>query len=164
MRIVFSMLCLSGLLFVASVPAIVHAGEAQPSPLIGEWSVDLERLPMPPEARPRSVRIVFAEAEAGAMNTRVEVVYGEGQRMSAVAITRLDGTPAQVTGSLEADETATTLPAPNVLVMQLARGGIPASTRVFTVSADGSTMTETVAYVGADGHPLMRTNHFNRVR
>lgn len=160
MRALSSMLCLFGLLFGTAA----HADQVPSSPLIGEWSVDLERLPMPAEARPKSVRIVFAEGEDGAMNTRVEVVYGEDQRMSAVATTRLDGTPAPVTGSLEADETATTLPAPNVLVMQLARGGVPASTRVFTVSAEGGTMTETVAYVGADGHPLMRTHHFTRVR
>lgn len=160
MRIVFILAFLAVLLFVASA----HAGQPLSSPLLGEWSVDLERLPMPPEARPKSVRVVFAQAEAGALSTRVEVVYGEDERMSALATTRLDGTPAPVTGSLEADETATTQPAPNVLVMQLARGGIPASTRVFTVSADGGTMTETVAYVGADGHPFMRTNHFTRVR
>lgn len=160
MRAFLIALCLSGLLSTASA----HAEPPPPSPLIGEWSVDLERLPMPPEARPKSVRVVFAEAEVGALSTRVEVVYGEDERMSALATTRLDGTPAPVTGSLEADETATTQPAPNVLVMQLARGGIPASTRVFTVSADGATMTETVAYVGADGHPFMRTNHFTRVR
>lgn len=77
----------------------------------------------------------------------------------------LDGTPSSITGDLaEADSVAAKLPAPNVMVMQLAKGGIPASTRVYTVAADGKTMIETAAYVGPDGKPLLRTNYFRRVR
>jgi hypothetical protein len=77
----------------------------------------------------------------------------------------LDGTPGAVTGDLsEADSVAVKLPAPNVMVMQLAKGGIPASTRVYTVAADGKTMIETAAYVGPDGKPLLRTNYFSRIK
>jgi hypothetical protein len=64
----------------------------------------------------------------------------------------------------EADSVAVKLPAPNVMVMQLAKGGIPASTRVYTVAADGKTMIETAAYVGPDGKPLLRTNYFSRIK
>lgn len=48
--------------------------------------------------------------------------------------------------------------------MDLVKGGIPASTRVYTVAADGRTLTETVAYAGGNGFPMMRTNHFTRIR
>jgi len=48
--------------------------------------------------------------------------------------------------------------------MDLVNSGIPASTRVYTVAADGRTLTETGARVGGDGRPTMRTNHFVRLR
>ncbi len=46
---------LGTLLLAAAVPAA--AGPAPASPLLGSWSVDLTRLPIPPEARPKSVTI-----------------------------------------------------------------------------------------------------------
>lgn len=48
--------------------------------------------------------------------------------------------------------------------MQLGKNGHPASTRIFAVSADGNSMTETVAYFDADGRPVLRKNHFSRLR
>jgi hypothetical protein len=51
------------------------------------------------------------------------------------------------------------LPTPNVLVMDLVRKGIPASARVYTVASDGRTLTETAAYAGGNGMPMMRTNY-----
>jgi hypothetical protein len=56
------------------------------------------------------------------------------------------------------------MPAPHVLVMALGKGGIPASTRIFTVAADGNTQIETAVYFGHNGIPVMRTNYFTRVR
>jgi hypothetical protein len=50
------------------------------------------------------------------------------------------------------------------MVMQFAKGGIPASKRVYTLAADGKTMIETAAYVGPDGKPLLRTNYFSRIK
>ena len=82
-----------------------------------------------------------------------------------VATNALDGTPGAITGDqMEADTVAAKLPAPNVMVMQLAKGGVPASTRVYVVAPDGKTMIETAAYVGPDGKPLLRTNYFNRIK
>jgi hypothetical protein len=77
----------------------------------------------------------------------------------------LDGTASSIQGdNAEADSVAVKVPAPNVMVMELARGGMPASTRVYTVAPDGRTMIETAAHLGDDGKPMMRTNYFSRVR
>lgn len=119
-------------------------------------------MPIPAEARPRSVTIVFQDLEGGRLGTTVEVVDANGTPMLAEATTSLDGKPAPVSGNLEADASATTMPAENVLVMQLATGGVPASTRVYVVSNDGESMVETSAYVGGDGQPVLRTNYFKR--
>ena len=84
--------------------------------------------------------------------------------MEAEGITPLDGTPTPVKSNFEADISATLMPRPDVLIMQLGKNGIPASTRIYAVQADSASMIETVAYFGADGRPVLRKNYFSRVR
>jgi hypothetical protein len=84
--------------------------------------------------------------------------------MEADGVTPLNGAPTSVKSNFESDISATTMPRPEVLIMQLGKNGIPASTRIYSVNADGSTMIETVAYFTADGKPVLRRNHFTRIR
>lgn len=151
---------LAALLAVSLFPA--SAQEVARSPLLGTWSVDLSRLPIPEAMRPRSVSIRFAEAGPSRLAMTVEVVDPAGQTLRAEGVNTLDGSAAPVSGNLEADTAAFTQPVPGVLVLQLARGGQPASTRVYTVSADGQAMTETVAYFNDAGQPALRANFFSR--
>lgn len=142
----------------------VHSKQHRTATLSGVWAADTSRLPMPPQMRPKSVTITFANMPDGALSTRVEVVDAAGALSYAQGIAPLDGTPAPVEGNLEADTSAATMPAPGVLVMQLSRNGVPGSTRVYTLGADGESMTETAANFGDDGRPAMRIHYFHRVR
>jgi hypothetical protein len=146
---------------IGGVPA--QASSSNNSALIGKWAVDTSRLPIPPEARPKSVTITFDNSKDGRWTTRVEVVDAGGAASHAEGHSALDGAPEPVTGNLEADVAAATMPVPNVLVVQMARHGVPASTRVYTVSPDGKSMIETAAFFDKDGRPVMRTNYFKRV-
>jgi hypothetical protein len=154
--------------FIAAVVSLLSlptlAGPPVVSPLIGRWAVDTARLPIPPEARPKSVTFTFASADDGKWGTQVEIVGSDGSRSHGEGIAALDGTAAPVKGSLEADLAAVKMPAPNVLVMMLAKAGVPASTRIYVVAADGESMIETAAYFAKDGTPLMRTNYFTRLK
>ncbi len=134
------------------------------SPLIGSWAVDVSRLPMAPEARPKSVTIEFGDAGCGKWTTQVEIINADGTKLHSEGTAPLDGTPTPVKDSIEADITAVKKPAPDVLVMQLGKGGMPASTRIYTVAADGKTMIETAAYFEKEGRPVLRTNYFTRIR
>ncbi|WP_308517318.1 hypothetical protein [Sphingomonas flavescens] len=135
------------------------------SPLLGSWSVDVTKLPVPPEARPKSVTMTFSDAGAGKWRTNVDILGGDGSVRQMTSTYALDGSAAPIEGDqMEADTSAVKLPAPNVMVLALGKGGIPASTRIYTVAPDGKTMTETAVYFGADGKPVMRTNSFNRLR
>lgn len=147
--------------FAWGAPAL--AWSSTPSPLLGRWAVDVSRLPMPPAERPRSAVITFGDAGAGKWTTHVDIVYANGEVNHTVGTAALDGTAAPVRNSPEADMAALKLPAPDVLVMDLVRKGIPASTRVYTVAPDGRTMIETASYVGDDGLPVMQTHYFTRV-
>ena len=142
-------------LALAETPAV--------SLLVGRWAIDVAKLPMPPEARPKSVIIEFRASTAGSWSTQVDIVDQNGGKMHAEATLPLDGTPGPATGNYWADVSAVKMPAPNVLVMQLADHGAPSSTRIYTVTADGKTLTETKAFFSKEGSPILRTSTFTRV-
>lgn len=144
--------------------ASAFAGPPVASPLVGRWAVDTSRLPIPPEARPKSVTFTFDDAGNGKWSTQVDIANADGTKLHSEGIASLDGTPAVVKDSIEADITAVKMPSPHVLVMQLGKGGMPASTRIYTVAADGKSMIETAAYFDKDGRPVLRTNYFTRIR
>jgi hypothetical protein len=156
---------------LVSIMVLAGAYQATPasaqstSPLLGRWAVDVSRLPMPPEARPKSVTFTFSDAGGGKWTTKVDILGGDGSERHMTSTYALDGSAAPIEGDqMEADSSAVRLPAPNVMVLELGKNGAPASTRVYVVAADGKTMMETSAYIGPDGKPAMRTNYFKRIR
>ena len=120
---------MKALVSVLLVVALTHgaparAGSPEKSPLVGSWTVDTSRLPMAPEARPRSATITFEGAGDGRWTTIVEVVDAAGGKRYARGTSDLEGIPAPVESNFEADVAATTMPEPDVLVMQLAKDGV----------------------------------------
>ncbi len=155
---------LGTLLLVAVLPITAARAQTAPSPLLGSWAVDLSRLPMPPEARPKSVTITYSDAGGGKWKTNVDVQLKDGSANRVESVVTLDGTPAPVVGNFEADTSAARMPESNVLIMALGKDGIPASTRIYVAAPDGTMMIETAVYFGKDGQPIMRTNYFSRVK
>ena len=133
------------------------------SPLLGSWLLDTSRMPVPPEQRPKSVRFTFGATAGNRWNVHVDIVYAPGQEVHSAGSAALDGTPAVVKDSPEADSAALKLPVPNVLVMALLKNGVLVSTRIYSVMPDGRHLVETAVYPGKDGVPVMRTNEFTRV-
>jgi hypothetical protein len=151
---------------ILSTPTLAESSSAKTaasSPLFGRWSVDVSRLPVPPEARPKDVTIAFGDAGDRKWTMRVEIVGPDGSKTDATGTYALDGSATPVHGTIEADTGAAKSPAPNVLVLALGKGGVPASTRIYTADANGKSMIETAVYFGHDGLPVLRTNYFNRV-
>lgn len=145
-----------------SCPTSVTARSPDASPLVGRWALDVSKLAMPLEARPRSVTMEFREAGDGRWTSRVTIVHPSGETMRAETSLPLDGRPGPISGSYWADVSAVKMPASNVLVMQLADDGKPASTRIYSVGEDRTTMTETKAIFAEDGTPILQTNTFTR--
>jgi|GEM_PF-116222 len=146
-----------------AIPAWAQAEDG--SRLLGLWSVDVTQLPMPPEARPQRVTVAFEEAAADAWTVRVEIVPAEGEARISTVTVPLDGSTLPIEGdTLEADAIAVKRPTGDVLAMALAKNGVPASTRVYAVTADGDQLIETAVHFGADGKAVMRTFRFDRVR
>jgi hypothetical protein len=153
------------LITASSLASIGHAADVKTSSsLLGSWAVDTSRLPMAPAARPKSVTITFTDEGSDRLRTKVEVVDPAGNRLEAEGVTPLDGRPTPVKSNFEADVSATTMPRPEVLIMQLGKNGSPASTRIYSVGIDGNSMVETVAYFSQDGQPVLRKNYFARQR
>jgi hypothetical protein len=157
---------LAALLALSLLPSSVAAsGTAPLSPLLGSWAVDVSRLPVPPEARPKSVTMTFSERLGGKWETQVEIIAKDGSTRRMTSAYALDGTAAPIDGDrLEADTAAVKMPTTNVLVLALAKGSSPASTRIYTVAPDGREMVETAVYFDDNGKAVMRTNYFNRLR
>lgn len=148
---------------VLALATPAHAdGPASPS-LAGCWALDVGRMTQPPQARPRAVTITFADAgPAWRMDVAITDPAGTVIRMGTDLPE--DGTPVSFERNPEADSAAMHMPSPGVMVLGLGRDGIPASTRVYSVSADGSAMTEVASYLDAARKPFLRVNHFIRVR
>lgn len=156
---------LLSILLALSLVSVSAAGAESPerSALVGTWAVDVSKLPMPPEARPKRVTITFDQPERGRWSTKVEVVDASGATYRAEGVNSLDGTPAPVTGGFESDIASATMPTPDVLILTLGRDGVPGSTRIYTVVRGGKSMIETSSYFGDDGRPIVRTHYFDRL-
>lgn len=144
--------------------ALTHtagAVAAQPSPLVGKWSLDVSRIPA--NERPQRVTIAFSRAADEQWTTHVEVVGPDGVSLRADSTAAANGVPVMATGTIPSINTvALRQPAPGTLVMTLGKDGAPVSTRVYTVAKDGKTMTETIIWAST-GVPKLETTYFNRV-
>lgn len=130
-------------------------------PLVGTWSLEVERIPA--NERPRRVTIAFHVSPDGKWTSAVDIVGADGVSTHARSTAALDGVPVPVTGNMTAiDSVSLRQPAPNTLVMTLAKNGAPVSTRVYTVAKDRKTMTETIVWAG-EGVPKLETTYFRRV-
>ena len=99
----------------------------------------------------------------GKWNSKVDVIGSGGGEIHATGTYPLDGSPAPSTGYNNVDTVAAKVPAPNVLVMAFYKEGMPRTTRTYTVSADGKSMSETIVWLNINGKPEITTNQFNRV-
>lgn len=136
---------------------------AEPS-LLGTWSLDTSRMPLPPEQRPKSVQFAFADAGAGKLSVHVDIVYAPGSEVHSASLGSVDGGAVAVENSPEADHVTLRRPTPGVLVMGLQKNGVLVSTRIYAVTPDNRGLVETNVHPGENGDLVMRTNYFERSR
>lgn len=154
-------------LFVAAtnVPgsAPAPAAETAPaaSPLAGRWSLDVTKIPA--EERPRAVTMTFRQLSDARWGIVVTIITPDGKEMEAQSTAALDGVAMPVSGSMHGiDSVSLRQPKADTLVMTLGKDGQRVSTRVYTVAADGRSMTETIVWA-AEEMPQIVTTTFNRV-
>jgi hypothetical protein len=151
--------------YMAMLPALLFAAASAASPLLGTWAVDVSRLPVRAEARPKSVTFTFTEVDGAKWKTDVDIRGGDGSERRMTSTCALDGSPCTISGdTMEADSAAMKLSQGNVLVIALTKEGAPASTRIYAAAPDARTMIETAVYFTEEGKPVMRTNYFSRVK
>lgn len=154
----------AAVLLGAGGSAVAREAEAA-SPFFGAWELDLRQMPGNYGPPPRRVRFTFAPAGGEQWRTTIDITAPDGSVRHMAVQYRRDGSAAPSEGDrLEADSAAFRSPAPNMLVMSLAKNKMLGSVRVYVVSADGREMTESAAAADAAGSPFVRTFHFKRVR
>lgn len=147
-----------------STMAIGGQPKSAPSPFLGKWALDVNSMPVTYGAPPKSVTYEFVDKGEGRWETRIHIVDdGHGVRDIAISYRR-DGKANTGSGySGEGDTAAVNSPAPNVLVMSLAREKKLESVRVYAISANGKEMTESAADVDDQGVPFVRNFRFTRI-
>ncbi len=150
-------------LMASLAPGAPAFADEPAAPLLGTWTLDLEHSQLPPDQRPKSVNITYSDVGGGKWNSKVDVIGSGGGEIHATGTYPLDGSPAPSTGYHNVDTVAAKVPAPNVLVMAFYKEGMPRTTRTYTVSGDGKTMSETIVWLNINGKPEITTNLFNRV-
>lgn len=141
------------------------AASTEQSPFLGLWELDLTRMPDTYGPPPKRVTYSFEDIGAGKWRTRVEITAPDNSvRRIAMEYAR-DGRAVPGEGDdADGDTAAFGAPAPNVLVMSVAKNGHASGVRVYVISPDGQEMTEAAANVDAAGAPFVRSFHFRRVR
>lgn len=169
MLIAMPLIAAGSLLMAADAPynaarlttAPAAAAAARTSPLVGRWALDTARVPA--EERPRSVTMSFSLAPDQRWTTHVEIVNPDGAALHAESTAALDAAPVPIGGNMGfIDSASLRQPAPGTLVMTLGKDGAPVSTRVYTVSRDRKSMTETIIWAGSS-MPKLETNTFHRI-
>ncbi|RVQ65036.1 hypothetical protein EKN06_14340 [Croceicoccus ponticola] len=116
-------------------------------------------------APPKSVTYEFVDLRNGRWETRIHIVDDDGGVRDMSVSYRRDGQANSGSGYAgEGDTAAVNSPAPNVLVMSLARDKQLESVRTYAISADGLEMTESAADVDDNGVPFVRNFRFARAR
>ena len=155
---------------LAGGPALAEPGKSRPpateqSPFLGAWELDLTRMPDSYGPPPKRVTFTFQDVGSGQWRTEIDIVAPDDSVRQTAVQYRRDGKMAPGEGDTrEADSAAFSSPAPNVLVMGLAKNKMLGAVRVYTVSADGKEMIESAVNIDDKGAPFVRSFHFRRVR
>lgn len=137
---------------------------AAQSSFLGQWELDLTRMPADYGPPPKRVTFAFEDVGSGQWLTRIEISAPDDSVRRVAIQYRRDGQAVQSEGGAAyGDSAAFNAPAPNVLVMSIAKDRGLAGVRVYTISADGAEMTESASGVRSDGVPFVRNFHFRRI-
>jgi hypothetical protein len=146
-------------------PENLRPSATEQSPFLGAWELDLTRMPDSYGPPPKRVTFTFEDIGSGRWRTEIDITAPDNSIRHSAVQYRRDGKMARGEGDTrEADSAAFSSPAPNVLVMGLAKDKVLGAVRVYTVSADGKEMTESAANVDGTGAPFVRNFHFRHVR
>lgn len=150
------------------LPAALLIGAApptEPSPFFGTWELDLSRMPDSYGPPPKRVTFSFSDAGAGQWRTEIDITAPDDSVRHSAVQYRRDGKMVMGEGDTrEADSAAFVSPAPNVLVMGLAKNRSLGAVRTYVISPNGEEMTESAANVDEQGAPFVRNFHFRRIR
>ena len=156
---------LSSLAVASAAVSAAPSTAGDQSPFIGQWDLDLSRMPDNYGPPPKQVVYSFEDLGSGEWRTTINITAPDGSVRHVAVQYRRDGKVVKGTGDqIDGDSAAFNSPAANVLVLSLAKDKKLGSVRVYAISVDGREMTESAANVDGSGTPFVRNFHFKRIR
>lgn len=139
--------------------------ETRPSsPFIGLWELDLTKMPVTYGTPPKRVTYRFIDAGNGQWRSVIDIVAQDDSIRHMEARFARDGKAFASSGDdAEVDLAAAGSPAPDVLVLSLAKFKALQSVRTYAVSPDGQIMTESAAGIDDEGTPFVRNFTYRRI-
>ena len=123
-----------------------QSATADPNPLIGRWSLLVEKSRYDPGPPPRSQLRIYEAAPKG-LRTTIQTVNADGESSTVEYTTNYDSIEYRVTGSPQLDGIALTKVDPYTAQATLTHAGRIVGTAKRIVSKDGQTMTITFSDV-----------------
>lgn len=151
-----------GLMMV--LPSPTMAKPSAQSPFLGTWELDLAKMPVTYGTPPKRVTYRFVDVGQGQWKTLIDITAQDDSVRHMEAQFAHDGTMTGGNGDRsEGDHAAAGSPADNVIVLSLAKDKLLESVRVYAVTKDGKTMTESAADVDDEGVPFVRNFTYHRI-
>jgi hypothetical protein len=136
------------LMMAAALPSFA----AEKNLLLGTWTVDVSKLNQ--SDPPASVTMVFAESGVDSYKLTFDIATRDGKSVQVGGDFKPDGSLITASASAELDVATFAMPNRRTLVMGAALNNHPTHTRVWTLSDDGTYMTEIIV-----GHIDGKTPH-----
>jgi hypothetical protein len=131
--------------------AFPQASFAQSSPLIGTWTLNLEKSKFAPGTAPRSQTATFQQDGQNIKNTN-QTIDAQGNAMTNVFLHIYDGQPHPTTGNPLYDTSAYLRLDGNTIALSRFKGGKLIQIGTIIVSQDGKSRTNTTSgIVGPNG-------------
>ncbi len=130
-----------------------HVAQAQPSPRIGTWKLNLAKSTYDPGPPPTSDTRTYEGTGDGEKAT-IEQVAADGTHTTNTFTAKLDGPDVPITGNPNADTVALKRINASTIEATLKKGGKVVLTTTSVVSKDGKVMTQTAKGTNASGQPV----------
>lgn len=151
----------SSTLFAVLLAAAANCLAATPSPFEGTWKLNTARSHFVPDKPPKEVTRTY-HSDGDMITMTIDGIRADGSVISARAKFRLDGKEYHYVGTSPLDTVSVIAKDDHTWLSTARKKGAHLSQSIFTVSADGRTLTQQVRGKRSEGGDINDTQVYER--